>query len=99
MPINSGVILMQHYRCYFLNSSSRIIASLTFDCVDGQAALSEARRHLQDHECRAAAELWCDDCYVGCALRTDAWIEESFGLDAAFASIRLARCPLVQRVF
>jgi hypothetical protein len=88
---------MHHYRCYFLNASSRIIASSTFDGANTQAALGEARRHLGDHECRAAAELWREDGYIGCVLCSEALIEDGFALEAGFFPMRLAKCPLLQR--
>ena len=62
---------MKQYRCYFLNGASRIIGAHVFHCDDGAAALHEARRHLGDHECRAAAEVWHDDDYVGCVMRSE----------------------------
>ena len=80
---------MEHYRSYFLNASSRIIGMTTFDSPDTQAALAEARRHLVDHECRVAAELWHDDAYVGWVMRSDAEKEDHRDADW------LARCPLL----
>ena len=80
---------MEHYRSYFLNAASRIIAMTTFDSPNAQTALAEARRHLVDHECRVAAELWHDEDYVGWVMRSDAVKEAHVPAD------RLAKCPLL----
>lgn len=80
---------MKHYRSYFLNAASRIIGMTTFDSADTQAALAETRRHLTDHECRVAAELWRDDDYVGWVMRSDA------RKGGYVAADRLAKCPLL----
>jgi hypothetical protein len=82
---------MDHYRSYFLNAASRIIGTASFPAPDAAAALGEARRLLIDHEYRVAAELWREDQYVGCVLRSGPATNEAAGAE------RLAKCPLLQK--
>jgi hypothetical protein len=82
---------MDHYRSYFLNAASRIIGTASFSAADAAAALTEARRLLIDHDYRVAAELWRDEQYVGCVLRSDPVTNE------AVCAERLAKCPLLQK--
>ena len=63
---------MQQYRSYFLNAASRIIGMATFRSADCRRRLVEARRQLVDHDYGGvAAELWHDEQYVGCVMRSD----------------------------
>jgi hypothetical protein len=82
---------MNHYRSYFLNAASRIIGTASFPAPNMAAAIGEARRLLTDHEYRVAAELWRDDQYVGCVLRSDPVTSQ------AVSAERLAKCPLLQK--
>jgi hypothetical protein len=83
------------YRCYFLNCASRIISACVFYCKDGTEALHEARAHLADHECRAAAEVWREEDYIGCVLRSDATARCGALPVEVTVHDRLAKCPLV----
>lgn len=82
---------MDLYRSYFLNAASRIIGMATFRADDVQVALGEARRHLVNHEYRVAAEVWREDQYIGCVMRSDPQT------NAAVSAERLAKCPLRQK--
>ena len=82
---------MQQYRSYFLNTASRIIGMATFRSADMQAAFVEARRQLVDHDYRVAAELWRDEDYIGCVMRSDPQTNE------AASAKRLAKCPLLKK--
>lgn len=82
---------MDHYRSYFRNAASRIIGTTSFPAPNVAAALGEARRLLTDHNYRVAAELWRDDQYVGCVLRSDPVINE------AVSAERPAKRPLLQK--
>ena len=82
---------MDQYRSYFLNAASRIIGMATFRSADVQAALAEARRQLVDHDYRVAAELWRDEEYIGCVLRSDPQTNEAVSVE------RLAKCPLMKK--
>lgn len=82
---------MDHYRSYFLNAASRTISTASFPAPNLAAAMREARRLLTDHEYRVAAELWRDDQYVGCVLRSDPAINEAVNAE------RLAKCALPRK--
>jgi hypothetical protein len=86
---------MKQYRCYYLNAAARIIGAQVFHCEDSTAALGEARFHLADHECRAAAEVWHQEDYVGCVLRSDAVDQRGMASPDLVAHDRLAKCPLL----
>jgi len=78
---------MQQYRSYFLNAASRIIGMATFRAADVPAAFIEARRQLVDHDYRVAAELWRDDDYIGCVMRSDPQTNEAVSAER-LASVR-----------
>lgn len=80
---------MQQYRSYFLNAAARIIGMASFRAADVQAALVETRRQLIDHDYRVAAELWRDNDYIGCVMRSDPQTNEAVSLE------RLAKSPLL----
>jgi hypothetical protein len=84
---------MEHYPSYFLNAASRIIAMATFESANAQAALAETHRHLVDHECRVAAELWHEADYIGWVERGDG--QKDVPVVANRAAHRLAKCPLL----
>lgn len=80
---------MQQYRSYFLNAGARIIGMVSFRAADVQAALAETRRQLIDHDYRVAAELWRDNDYIGCVMRSDPQTNEAVSVE------RLAKSPLL----
>lgn len=82
---------MEQYRSYFLNAASRIIGMASFRSADVQAALTETRRQLVDHDYRVAAELWRDEHYIGCVMRSDPQTNEAVSVE------RLAKCPLLKK--
>ena len=88
---------MKQYRCYFLNGASRIIGAHVFYCDNGTAALHEARLHLDDHECRAAAEVWHEEDYVGCVMRSDAVGQDHAVSNDAIGHDHPAKCPLLRK--
>ena len=80
---------MQQYRGYFFNAAAHIIGMASFRAADVQAALAETRRQLIDHDYRVAAELWRDNDYIGCVMRSDPQTNEAVSVE------RLAKRPLL----
>ncbi len=88
---------MRQYRCYFLNAASRIIGAQAYHSEDAAGALREARAHLADHEYRAAAEVWQEEEYIGCVLRSDATdAGVTYPVEQTLYD-RVAKCPLPRK--